>query len=275
MSAGAVEAHRHNVGVMDEFHVPDWLASLLSSGDSLIAIVIGLGVILSVVTKLPSRVWHRTRFHKRRAQAATLDKLEIGRPLETVESALGQPHLISRAYHSENGQPIEERIYRLPGAWVIVQAPTGVVEAYSITITDARMFYDIGPATLGSVPVRLGRDTFADAPPSDDETLEIYAKLSTFVRFYDFGCNAAGNQYLWLAYNHLGAGTFDGGFESHGTGRFAEINGRCGSNGNRYGTPPDYARITANTFTSANFDNHDRMLRRGYYGPHPDEVRRG
>lgn len=260
---------------MDGFRVPDWLAGLLSSSDSLIAIVIGLGIILGVVTKLPSRVWRRTRFGRRRAQSTILDQLEIGRPLATVEAALGHPHLISRAYHRADGEPIEERIYRLPGAWVTLEAPDGVVEVYSITITDAKLYYDIGRATLGAVPVRLGRDTFADAPPSDDETLEIYARLATFVRYYDFGCNAAGNQYLWLAYNHLGAGIFDGGFESHGTGRFTENSSHYSGTGIGYGTPPDYAAITANTFTSANFNNHDRMLRRGYYGPHPDEVRRG
>ena len=82
-----------------------------------VIIVLALAVIVGVITKLPSRLWHRTRFHRRRAQAKILDQLAIGRPLETVESALGQPHLIGRAYKRED-EWIEERIYRLPGAWV-------------------------------------------------------------------------------------------------------------------------------------------------------------
>jgi hypothetical protein len=254
--------------------LPDWVPGFLSSVDSLLAIVLALAVIVGVITKLPSRLWHRTRFHRRRAQAKILDQLAIGRPLETVESALGQPHLISRAYKRED-EWIEERIYRLPGAWVTVQAPNRVIEVYSITITDAKMYYDTGTATLGIVPVRLGRDTFADARASDDETLEIYARVATFVRFYDYGSTAAGGQYLWLAFNGLGAGVFDGGNGSYGKGRFAQSDFHYEGNGNVFGTPPDYAAITVNTLTVADFNNHDHMLRRGMQGPHPDDVRRG
>lgn len=248
--------------------LPEWVPGFLSSVDSLLAIVLALTVIVGVVTKVPSRLWHRTRFSKRRAQSAILDQLAIGRPLATVESALGQPRLLSRAYG------IEERFYRLPGAWVILHAPDAVVEVYTITITDPKMFYDTGPATLGSIQVRLGRDTFAKAPTAPDgETFQVYAHLAAFIRYYDHGCNAAGNQYLWLAFNELGAGTLHGaGGTSYATGRFAES---YRAQADEEDATPDYTGITVNTLTVTDFKHHDRMLGRGFQGPHPQELRRG
>ncbi|MDV3136744.1 ETEC_3214 domain-containing protein [Mycobacterium sp. 29Ha] len=247
------------------------MPAFLSSADSLLAILLALAVIVGVVTKVPSRLWRRTRFHKRRAQSTILDALAIGRPLQTVESTLGQPHLISRAYERD-GAPIEERFYRLPGAWVTVQAPGGVIAVYTITITNPKMYYDTGPATLGAISVRLGRDTFADAPESPDETFQIYARLATFVRYYDYGSTAAGNQYLWLAFNGVGAGTLNGGSRSYATGRYAESFQADDGDG---GPSADYAATTVNTLTVADFSNHDHMLWRGLQGPHPDELRRG
>lgn len=136
---------------------PDWLPTALQSGDSAIAIIGGVIVAGVFAVRYGRKGLRRTNTHKRRAQARILDQLALGRPLATVESALGQPRLLSRAYG------IEERFYRLSGAWVILHAPHAVVEVYSITITDSKLFYDTGPATLGSLPIRLGRDSFADA----------------------------------------------------------------------------------------------------------------
>ena len=38
---------------------------------------------------------------------------------------------------------------------------------------------------------------------------------------------------------------------------------------------PDYTGITVNTLTVADFKHHDRMLGRGFQGPHPQELLRG
>jgi len=248
--------------------LPEWVPDILSSFDSLVAIILGLAVIVGVIMKVPNRIWRRTRFYRQREQSRILDQLAIGRPLATVESALGQPRLLSRAYG------IEERFYRLPGAWVILHAPDAVIEVYTITITDPKMFYDTGPATLESIRVRLGRDTFADAPGyPDGETFQIYAHLAAFIRYYDHGCNAAGNQYLWLAFNGVGAGTLQGaGDRSFATGRFAES---FRADEGEDAVAPDYTGITVNTLTVADFKHHDRMLGRGFQGPHPQELLRG
>jgi hypothetical protein len=249
---------------------PDWLPTALQSGDSAIAIIGGVIIAGGFAFRYGRKGWRKRAAYRRRAQSNILDQLAIGRPLTTVETAVGQPHLISRAYHHE-GQPIEERMYRLPGAWVTVQAPDGVIAVYTITITDPKLFYDTGPATLGALPVRLGRDTFADAPTSPDETFQIYAHLATFIRYYDFGCNAAGNQYLWLAFNDVGVGTLHGGNMSYAKGRYAES---FQSDESQDGTLPEHTATTVNTLTVADFDHHDHMLRRGFHGPHPQELRR-
>lgn len=248
--------------------LPDWVPNALSGLDSALAILLALA---AIAARLPTKIWRRTQFARRRAQSNILDQLAIGRRLQTVESALGQPQLISRAYQRD-GAPIEERFYRLPGAWVTVQAPDGVIAVYTITITDPKMYYDTGPATLAAISVRLGRDTFADAPTSPDETLEIYARLATFVRYYDFGSTAAGNQYLWLAFNFVGAGNFDGGIGSYATGRYAENHFDYQGDGRRVGAPPDYTAITVNTLTVADLYNHDQIVAARTSGSTPRRI---
>src|SRR6185369_6195911 len=111
-----------------------------------------------------------------------------------VESKLGVPQFIT---HPDGH---EERIYRLPGAWVTVHPVGGAVRWFSITITDPETYYDIGPMTFGRINVRLGRDTFDKAPPSNDEALLIGVRHGTFVRYYEWG-RQSGGQYYWLAFN--------------------------------------------------------------------------
>jgi hypothetical protein len=254
---------------MDKFvgELPAWVPTVLSSLDSAFAIIAGIGAVLLIVYRFGIRRWRKSDGSERRAQTAILDQLACGSPLAYVEARLGHPKYIT-PYYTGLDSLIEERIYRLPGAWVMVQAPDGVVTAFSITITDADMYYDTAPLTLGTVSVRLGRDTFADAPASDSESLEMYARLATFVRYYDHGCTAAGNQYLWLAFNGVGVGGFSGS-DHYVTGSYAS---RYGA---QQGTPPDLSAITVNTITVATYGSRDHLLARGVHGPHPDDVRRG
>ena len=121
-----------------------------------------------------------------------------------------------------------------------VQPRNGAVRAFSITITDADMYYDTGPMTYGSIVLDLGRDTFAEAPPSEDEALNIGPRWASFVRCYSYG-GVAGNRFYYLAFNGRGIGIFYNPGSSRGTGIYAS----CGLDG----TPPDSAKITANTLT--------------------------
>lgn len=209
--------------------------------------------------KYAAHHWRQT-IGRRRTQADILDQLCCTSSLEFIESKLGAPQFIT--YHFGR----EERIYRLPGAWVIVHAVAGAVHWFSITITDPAMYYEIGPTTLGNLPIQLGVTTFAEAPSSDHESVQIGARDATFVRYYDYGCTARGGQAYWLAYNSVGCGEFsDSG--RYGTGTYA-------SSGIQYGTSPDTSGITANTLTvmSPVGDPND-MRERSIHGPHHDHVK--
>jgi hypothetical protein len=244
-----------------------WLPTALSSADSAIAIITGLVVFIGIVIRFGVRGWRRTKIHRRRAQSKIIDQLAPGRPLEAVESLLGMPAYIT-LHHTPNGGSVEERYYRMEGAWVTVQATSGSVQVFSVTITDENMYYDTGLLTFGIIPVRLGRDTFTDAPPSDHESIQIGARHATFVRYYDYGCTAAGGQYCWLAHNGVGAGLFTAG-EPYGKGTYS-------SYGGQYGTPPDVSAITVNTITIMSpVSNPNDMRERWVHGPHHDQIRRG
>jgi hypothetical protein len=246
----------------------DWLPDALSSVASALTII-GILLITPVgfLIRWAIKRWRKTKFRQRRAQSKQLDQLTFGRPLEAVESMFGVPKYITRHYVTHEVS-VEERYYRLPGAWVTVQAPDGVVRVFSVTITDEDMYYDTGPMTFGAIAIRLGRDTFADAPRSDDESLQIGARQVTFVRYYDYGCTAAGMLYCWLAFNNVGAGD-GGGSEPYGTGTYSALGGQ-------YGTPPDRSAITANTITVMSPEaNPNDMRERWLHGPHHDLIRRG
>ena len=246
----------------------DWLPTALTSLDSALAII---GIVLITpavfIIRLGVKRFHKTTFRRRRAQAEQLDQLTFGRPIEAIEAIFGLPRYITRHYVTHEVS-LEERYYRLPGAWVTVLAPDGVVRVFSVTITDEDMYYDTGSMTLGTLAIRLGQDTFADAPLSGHEAWQSGARHATFVRYYDYGCTAAGMLYCWLAHNGVGAGVF-GGSQPYGKGTYS-------SSGGQYGTPPDYSKITVNTITVMSPEaNPNDMRERWVHGPHHDLIRRG
>lgn len=240
----------------------EWLRDGLPLVDSGFAVLATLVAVVGLGLKVLQQWWKHRPPQVRKKQAELLDQLGLGRPLETIEAALGKPHLLNPS-QSASGQG-EERIYRLPGAWVVLQTREGAVAAYSITITDADLYYDTGKITHEIVPVRLGHTVFADARTEGaSDALEIYAHLATFHRHYDYGSNAAGGQFIWLAFNPGGAGSFDGAVFSDWQLRSSEENaGAC-----------DLSRITINTIAICGWHLHATMQDRGFYGPHPDVMR--
>lgn len=240
----------------------EWLKDGLSIADSGIAVVTAIIFAVGVSIRPLRRWWQRRPAQIQKRQAEQLDLLGLGRPLETIEAALGKPHLLNR--WQTVGDQSEDRIYRLPGAWVVLQAVEGAVAAYSITITDSNLYYDTGKITRGIVPVRLGQSVFADARTEGAaDALEIYARFATFHRYYDYGSNAAGGQFIWLAFNPGGAGEFDGASSWDSELRTAR----------ERATVCDLSRITINTIAICDWDLHSTMLDRGHYGPHPDVMR--
>jgi hypothetical protein len=209
------------------------------------------------------RRWKQT-VGRRRAQSAILDQLACASSLEFVESRLGVPQFVTHL--DLDGR--EERAYRLPGAWVLVQPVAGAVRAFSITITDPEMYYDIGPMTHGCINIRLGLDTFADGPTTSDEAFEIGRRHATFVRYYDYGVQP-GNQYYWLAFNGVGTGVFDHGTQ-YGTGIYS---GTWRSGGDINEKRADPSGITANTLTVMSpAGNPNDMRDRVVHGPDFDLV---
>jgi len=212
--------------------------------------VIGASVTAAAYTR---RRWKHT-VGRRHTQTAILDELTCDISLEYIESKLGPPLFITYP------GGYEERVYRLPGAWVTVQPVDGAVRAFSITITDPDMYYDIGyydigPMTGGSIYLDLGRDTFAKAPPSSHEDdLQIGPRWASFVRYYSYG-GVAGNRFYYLAFNGSGAGTF------------------YSADGSDF-SPPHPAKITANTLTVVSPEgSQDDMRARVIHGPHHDLLR--
>ncbi|MUL75721.1 hypothetical protein [Mycolicibacterium sp. CBMA 226] len=231
--------------------------------DSGFAVIGGLVVAAVFSTKNVRRRWQRRPSQVQKQQAAILDQLGLGRPLETIEAALGSPHLLNRLKTSEGES--EERVYRLPGAWVILHVAEGAVTAYSITITDARLYYDTGKITRGIVPVNLGRSVFAEARTEGAaDSLEVYPRFSTFNRYYNYGANVTGGQFIWLAFNPAGAGDFSGAsgwdWKKH-------------TSADERAAASDLSQITVNTITICGWDANSRLLNQPVYGPHPDLIR--
>lgn len=241
----------------------DGIRDGLTIADSGFAVLGGLIVAAGYSVRPLRRRWQRRPSQVQKRQAAKLDQLGLGRPLETIEAALGSPHLLNRS-NTPEGQS-EERIYRLPGAWVALYPREDAVAAYSITITDAALYYDTANITRGAVAVCLGRSLFADSPTQGaTDAFEIYAHLATFHRYYDYGSNAAGGQYIWLAHNPGGAGVFDGASASADwMAHTAQENAAA----------CDLSLITVNTIAICDWHLHPSMSERGYYGPHPDNMR--
>jgi hypothetical protein len=236
-----------------------------TSALGLLSLGLGIGASAAAVAAglrglglLVRRRWDQT-IGRRHAQARILDELACTTSLAFIETKLGVPQFITHPYGGDR----EERIYRLPGAWVAVEAKGGAVRLFSITITDPNMYYNVDGMTLGVVPLRLGKDTFAQARDSGDEQLWIGARQAGYVRYYYAG-NPGGYQHYWLSFNAAGAGRF----KSHD--RYAS-----GIYGNEGDKPPDPATITANTLAvlSPEAGLDDEVKRRYVFGPHVDQLR--
>ncbi len=242
----------------------EWLKDGLPIADSGFAVLGGLIVAAGYSVKPLRRRWQRRPSAVQKQQSETLDQLGLGRPLETIEAVLGSPHLLNR-WKTTDGESREERIYRLPGAWVTLHVLEGAVGAYSITITDPNLHYDTGKITRGIIPVVLGRSAFADAKTDGAaDSLEVYARFITFNRYYDYGCTAAGGQFIWLAFHPSGAGVFEGAsggdWQLHTT-------------AHERAKVSDLSQITVNTIAICDWNLHPMLMGQGFYGPHPDLLR--
>lgn len=226
----------------------------LGVGASAAAVAGAVGAVLLLI-----RRWWTETIGRRRAQAKVLDEIACSVSLDYIETVLGVPHFIT---HPENG--VDERIYRLPGAWVSIQTKAGAVHLFSITVTDSKMWYHTGAVSLGIAALRLGKDAFDQASEGfDGEELWIGARHAGYIRHY-YHANPGGFQNYWLSYNAVGAGIFDVGAGPYASGIY----------GNHGEVPPNPAKITANTLTilSAGGDVNE-VNGRQMFGPHVEHLR--
>lgn len=212
---------------------------------------------------LGRRAWDRT-VGRRRAQAEILNQLACTISLDYLETLLGTPRYITHADGPAGPGTIDERLYRLPGAWVAIQAEADSVYLFSLTITDSNMWHHVGAVSLGVADLRLGKDSFVHANNEyDGQELWMGARHCGYIRHY-YHANPGGFQHYWLSYNGAGSGAID-----MASGPYAS--GIYGQHGD---TPPNPASITANTLTILGA-GHDieRVANRQMFGPHAEHLR--
>jgi hypothetical protein len=216
-----------------------------------------------------ARRWWDRSIGRRRAQSAILDQIVCTSSLEFIDSLLGVPQFIT------NDGNYRQRIYRLSGARVTVEHEGGAVTAFTITITDPRMYYETKGMTFGVIDLRLGKDTFDKARRSADEEFRIGARHATYTRHYGSN-NPSGFQEYWLAHNMVGAGIIGGGDYASGVYADHYIPEAKGTDG-IVGAPPNPAGITANTLTvlgpGGTPEYAKQIHKRAAHGPHVEHLR--
>lgn len=149
----------------------------------------------------PIRRWWKRRVRPRQTQTQLLDQVACGRPTEYIDQLLGT------ADHLRQLDNHEERLYRLPGAWVTVESHIGTVISFSITITDVSMHYPTGRHTFGLVDVDLGRSTFDEVQEHVSGWRLWYgASRAGYLQYMTFGRPGRYQDY-WLSYNLSGVGS--------------------------------------------------------------------
>lgn len=222
--------------------------------------------------RLLGKAW-RSSFGRRRIQAKLLDQLACGSSIGFVESKIGVAQFIG----NEDGR--EQRTYRLPGAWVIVEILDNAVYSYSITITSRWMHYSTERLTFKHLKVKLGKDRFGDfGTGNEGEQLWIAAYRHGYSRHYYFH-KSGGYQYYWLSYNMAGCGQLGGHLFTGGEVNRGIYRRSAYSLGPREpeAEPIESSRITANTLTilspEATQDDLAQFMRRNTLGVDEARVR--
>jgi len=250
----------------------EWLKALdWSHWDNVLSATVGVTVLVGIA-------WAAIKFvlnpladwlGRRRAQAKRLDQLACGSSVEFVESLFGVAQFIS----SEDGR--QQRTYRQPGAWVMIEIVDNYVYAFSITVTSRWLHYSTKRLTFGLLNVKLGKSKFGPSGVGyEGERLWIGARRSGYLRRYYFG-NPGGYQYYWLSYNMSGVGVFSRGDTDS---MFVETGPFCSDpeSPNRYNYEPalDASGTTINTLTVLSPEGSvDQLTARHVLGPDEDRVR--
>ncbi|MEV1134526.1 ETEC_3214 domain-containing protein [Rhodococcus coprophilus] len=157
----------------------------------------------------PIHRWWKRKVRPRQTQTQLLDQLACGRPTEYIDQLLGT------ADHLRQLDGRDERLYRLPGAWVTVESHAGTVISFSITITNASMYYPTRRHTFGLVDVNLGRSAFDEVQEHVSGWRLWYgASRAGYLQYMTFGRPGLYQDY-WLSYNLSGVGSLHPPREHH------------------------------------------------------------
>ncbi|GAA2794965.1 ETEC_3214 domain-containing protein [Mycolicibacterium pallens] len=202
---------------------------------------------------------------RRRAQSKLLDQLACGSSVAFVESLFGAAQFIT--YENER----EQRTYHLRGAWVMIEIADARVIAFSITITNRRIYYNTKRLTRGFIDMNLGRDTFSEQEKfCDGEQYWMAAYRWGYARTYYLGRPGA---YLRFIVSHNMSGTGD--LSSSTSLPSGEIkSGAFSENYEPFRLTVPATDVTANTLTVIHPEAPSReFLARNIHGPDESHVK--
>ncbi|MFN6553750.1 ETEC_3214 domain-containing protein [Mycolicibacterium septicum] len=240
----------------------DW-----SHWDNVLSVVVSGTAIAGIVWAAIKFLWNPLFewLTRRRAQARLLDQLACGSSVEYVESLFGPAQFITYA------DSRQQRTYHLRGAWVMIEIEDSRVIAFSVTITDRRMWYSTKTLTLGFIKVKLGRDTFSSQEEHcDGEQFWMAAYRAGYARAYYIGRFGA---YLRFIVSHNLSGT--GNFNTYESAASGDINsGAFDQVSEPFILRVDASGITANTLTVIHPEASSlQFLSRNIHGPDESHVK--
>jgi hypothetical protein len=246
----------HWFGALDWSHLDNVLSSIVA-----VTVLTGIGWAGIRFGWNPLAAW----LGRRRAQSKLLDQLACGSSIAYVESLFGAAQFIT--YSDER----EQRTYHLRGAWVMIEIADARVIAFSITITNRRMYYNTKRLTRGFIDINLGKDTFSEHEEHcDGEQFWMAAYRWGYARTYYIGRFGAYLRFI-LLHNMSGTGDLSSS-ESLPSG---EINSGAFTEAYAPFTLTIRANgITANTLTVIHPEAPSReFLARNFHGPDESHVK--
>lgn len=243
-------------GALDWSHLDNVLSSIVA-----VTVLTGIGwaAIRFGLNPLAARL------ARRRAQSKLLDQLACGSSIAYVDSLFGAAQFIT--YSNQR----EQRTYRLPGAWVMIEIADARVIAFSITITNRRMHYNTKRLTHSFVDINLGKDAFNEHEKyCDGEQYWMAAYRWGYARTYYVGRPGAYLRFV-LSHNMSGAGNLSSS-KSLPSGEI--YSGAFTQTGDPFALAIRTNGITANTLTVIHPEAPSReLLDRNIHGPDESHLR--
>jgi hypothetical protein len=174
----------------------------------ILAALIASRTIWSVV-----RAWYLRGWGSRRVWRNKLNLMATGATAEYVENLLGTPVFRNDEPPSiwssdDDKAKWVDHIFSTPHAWVVTRRIEERLEAWSVTITDPKFWWELGDATFGQAKGKLGRVTFGELLATSSGKYESSgARSGAYAESASFG-NPGGYQMYIFMHNEEGSGKF-------------------------------------------------------------------